>query len=434
MSRRPASMDEVLSMTRDELNEVEDWCYQGDLSAKRFIKGMIRLLDNELAWQGREDSMSLRGLWYSGIKTALQNGFPSKWDDPSFDANRRYAQYLSEALSEMVKEGEVTYRSLNIVDDSRQREVANGTIEDDKILFVEKEAAYRRLLPIQRVFEISLVSGGGWEATALIEDLSHHLDPNQSYQLFVLSDYDPTGYRIAEDFEARAKTLGVNITRVERIGIEPDQVSDQVRRQERFTVPIENDYDERWLARNGIEQQFGLEIEAIGGIGEGGAPLRRIVVEAMRDHLRFRDRIKQDAEWGVRRTAYYAVYRLIDDITADLEDALLDHAVDAVDDVPGVDPEVRDYLPTGAADWEIVEAAVALDEYDGDHRLGTPLLDEEDYVENAVDAPTDGDGNVDVVTPPYHFARDRLKSDIQGAIEDGDIDLTDHINFETNDD
>lgn len=425
MTRKPQTTDEILEFSTADFREIDDWLWRGDLSAKYLIKDLIRILDGELEWRGREDSMSLRGLWYSGVKTALQNAFPNKWNDPEFDANRRYTQYLSEHLSDMVKDGEVTYRQLNIVDDSRQRDIARDTIEDDKILFVEKEAAYRRLLPIQRVFEISLVSGGGWEATALIEDLANTLESGQDYQLFVLSDFDPTGYRIAEDFETRAQTLGVNITDVERIGIEPEQVSDRVREQERFQVPRENDYDERWLREHGIDGRYGLELEAIGDVGEGGRPLREIIVEAMRPHLRFRDRQKADAEWALQRTAYFAVDRLVDNLTENLRRQLLTMACSELGEIEGVVEIDPNHPPGGVIDnWAEIDAEVELDEYESaDGEYWTEPLSEEAYVENAVEAPTDDDGDTDVVTPKYWTARKDLKDDLMDSMEDGDVDV-----------
>jgi len=414
-------MDGVLELDADEFRAIDDWQYQGSLSAKRLIKDLIRMLDSELEWRGREDSMSLRGLWYSGVKTALQRSFPEKWDDPDFDANRRYSQYLSEYLSDMVKDGETTYRQLNIIDDSRQREIVDDTIEDDKILFIEKEAAYRRLLPIQRVFEISLVSGGGWEATALIEDMSNALDPAQEYQLFVLSDFDPTGYQISSDFESRAQRLGVDITRVERIGIEPEQVSDRVRRQERFEVPNDSEYDQRWLDQHGLEDdsgvpKYGLEIEAIGGVGEGGRPLREIVVEDLRPHLRLRERQRRDLNAAAASAAYWSVQRLIDELTDDLERALLDFTTGKMESEQYVDrcyPK-DDYSGTRAS---VVDAAV--DGHDGEYL--PDALDAAEYVECAVDAPADDDGETQVVSPGFGAERDRLKSEAREAIEDGEI-------------
>jgi hypothetical protein len=417
-------MDGVLELDAAEFREVDDWLYRGSLSAKRLIKDLIRMLDRELEWRGREDSMSLRGLWYSGVKTALQRAFPEKWDDPEFDSNRRYAQYLSEYLSEMVKDGETSYRQLNIVDDSRQREIAADTIEDDKILFIEKEAAYRRLLPIQRVFEISLVSGGGWEATALIEDMSNALEPGQEYQLFVLSDYDPTGYQIADDFEARAQRLGVDITDVERIGIEPEQVSDRVRRQERFEVPNDSEYDQRWLDRRGLEDdsgvpRYGLEIEAIGDVGEGGRPLREIVVEDLRPHLRLRERRRADLNVAAANAAYWSVQRLIDELTDDLERALLDFTTDEMRDQPHVRTCRPNESYSGVA-ASVEEAAV--DGHDGEYL--PDALDATEYVECAVDAPTDDDGELQVVSPGYTAERSRLKAAARKAIENGDIDVS----------
>lgn len=403
-------MDELLDWSAEDYREVDEWLYQGNLSPKRLTKTMIRLLDRELSWQGEADSQSLRGLWYSGVKTAYQNAFPRKWDDPNFDANRRYAQYLSETLSEMVKEGEVTYRGLNIVDDSRQREVMADTIEDDKILFVEKEAAFRRLKPLSDVFELSLVSGGGWEATALIEDMSHRLVDDQEYHLFVMTDYDPTGYSIADDFERRARQLGANITEVERVAIEPDQVSEEVRTQERFKVPVETDSDERWLERHGIDGEYGLEIEAIGGRGEGGRPLREIVVNALDDHLRKRRHREEGKNVATANTAAGGAQRLVSDITDDLEDALVEYAVERLSEEDAVN---RIYV----SDVGQVRASTDLDE------SGEMVPDAHDwdvYREAALEGRE----------RPYPYSNSRRMQDwLQEQIEAGEIDVEDLLDL-----
>lgn len=400
----------MLDLQSGEFEQYDEFCYRGNVSPKRLISHMIRLLDRELSWQGEEDSMSLRGLWYSGVKTVLQRAFTDEWDDPSVDANRRYSKYLSGTLSEMVKDGEVSYRGLNIVDDSRERHFAESSdIEDDKILFVEKEAAYRRLKPIADVFQLSLVSGGGWEATALIEDMAHSLEPDEEYHLFVLTDFDPTGYNIADDFASRSQTLGANITEVERIGINPDQVDERTRTQERFRVPVETESDEQWLRRHGIDNEFGLEIEAIGGVGEGGTPLRRIVVEELEDHLDVREHRRSGRGVATASTIARGADDAIDNITSDLEDALREWACDRAKE----EEPVKEAYQSG----DEIRAYVTLAEssYNNESIVPHPLPFDR-YMEAAIQGE-------DRPLPHYGTQQGRLREEIGTAIEEGELDL-----------
>lgn len=408
---KPTSIDELLDMDAAEFRRVDDYLYRGDLSPKRLIRHMIRLLDDELEWQGEDDSMSLRGLWYSGVKSALQRAFPERWEDPEFDSNRRYSQYLSDVLSEMVKDGEITYRDLNILDDSRQRSFAwSGSLEDDKIVFVEKDAAYRRLEPITEVFEFTLVSGSGWQATALIEDMRNHLEAGQSYSLYVLTDFDPTGYAIVEDFAARCSSLDIPIQSVSRLGIEPEQVSARVREQERFEVPNNGDSDQKWLDEHGIDGKFGLEIEAIGARGEGGEPLRRIVVEALEDDLRLRERDEREVREATARIPQRAASSVAANITSDLEDALMALACKKMAELPGV----RSLEPTG---FGTVEYAIDNDALDYSHEWMPQPQGEDFYVRRAIENKTMG------LRPSTSRQRDRLADELREAIDSGEIDV-----------
>lgn len=336
MTQMPQTMDEMLALSKEEALQIDGLVWRGDLSIKRVTKRMIRLLADEMTWKGRENSQSLRGVWYSGVKQVYQNLFPEKWEPDHYTEppSRRFSQSLSNYASEMVKEGAITYRDLNVVDDSRDREiVGTSKVEHNKILFVEKRAKYRQLKPISDVLEMSLVSGGGWQATALIEDLANVLDDDESYQIFVLTDYDPTGYRIADDFRNRAETLGVNVESVERIGIEPEQVSDDVAEAERFEVPVENDYDEGWLEKHGLEDdmgvpRFGLELEAIGGRDSAAQDFRRVVVDALDEYLQKRRRRERDLNVQTANVPARGVDALIDQMTERLNARLKNYAVE----------------------------------------------------------------------------------------------------------
>ena len=302
-----------------------------------------------MSWQGEANAESLRGFWYNPVKPIVETAFPEKLDDPSYKFGRRMSQYLSDVLSELVQDGELTYRDLNILDDSRQRALHTDSIEDDKILFVEKDAAYRKLKPLADVYKLSVVSGSGWQATALIEDLARALDAERDYQLFVVSDYDPTGFRIVEDFGARASRLGIGVETVERVAISPDQVGEDALHNQRFSPPVENDYDERWMVEHGIDGGYGLEIEAVGGLETGGRALRALVVDALRPHIRERRRYGAGLDSTAGVAAEDAVDDVLDDLTNDLEVALRDAAVEVLADRAAVArAEQRDNTPRGA--------------------------------------------------------------------------------------
>ena len=422
-------MDEMLALAPEQARQYDEFTWGDDLSQKRVTRHMVSVLASEMTWKGRENSQSLRGVWYSGVKQIYQSLFPEKWDPGHYSESpsRRFSQVLSEVVSEMVKDGKLSYRDLNVVDDSRDREImGTDDIEHDKILFVEKRAKYRQLKPIADVLEVSLVSGGGWQATALIEDLANVLDATETYQIFVLTDYDPTGYRIAEDFESRAETLGINVESVDRIGIEPRQVNERTAQNERFEVPVENDYDEAWLARHGMEDQYGqprygLELEAIGGRDSAAADFRTVVVDALEPHLRKERHRQRGLNIRTASTARAAVDRIIDDLTARLEGELLDAAVEDLKQHPAVD---RLYHTDGS-----VRAALDVqtrEDNDDDDRVPRPLP-WADYTEAAIDPPQGAD---DPRPKPSNRRQVlALEDRLREQIADGEIDIEDLLDL-----
>lgn len=428
-------MDGLLALSKDEALEIDDLCWRGDLSIKRITKHMVRVLADEMTWKGRENSQSLRGVWYSGVKQVYQALFPEKWQDGHYSESpsRRFSQALSEYTSELVKDGEITYRDLNVVDDSRDREIlGTEAVEHDKILFVEKRAKYRQLEPISDVLEVSLVSGGGWQATALIEDLANVLDPSDSYTIFILTDFDPTGYRIAKDFRTRAETLGVNVERVERIGIEPEQVAADVEAAERFEVPVESDYDERWLDNHGIEDdqgqpRYGLELEAIGGRDSAAEDFRRVVVEALDPHLRKARRRSRDLNIETANTVGRGVDDLVDDMTEQLTAALKEYAIELLEDHEAV--RSLSYRPGD----DTVSAAVLLDqrEESDDDRIPAPL-EWGAYPSAAIQPQTDSSGNIISPRPSRAAQVRRLQQRLVEEMNDpdGDIDVTDLLDLD----
>jgi len=337
MSDAPESLTEMQEMDAAAFKSVDRYEYRGSVSPKRLIRHMIDLAADELSWQGRSNSNSLRDFWYNPTKPILERAFPEKVEDEDFKFSRRMSQYLSGTMSEMVKDGAVSYRELNILDDSRERKVNRGTIEDDKILFVEKDAAYRKLKPLEQTYKLSIVSGSGFQATALIEDLEHELQNRQEYTLYVLSDYDPTGYKIVEDFEERAGELGIQVSDVRRLGIKPSQLDAEKIIEQRFSPPVQSDADETWLREYGIDGEYGLELEAIGDLNNKGPELRKVVVEALKDDIRVEERYKRDTEKATGNGAYSAVQTIVNDVTGDLKSGLVEATVEILAEGHGIE-------------------------------------------------------------------------------------------------
>lgn len=418
----PDTLAEMRNMTTEQFEAVDRYKYQGSMSKKRVIRHLVDLAADELTWQGREDAGSLRDFWYNPVKAILESAMPD-WGDGAgtSDWNREMTKRLSAVVSEKVKDGELTYRELNILDDSRSRRIASSSLENDKILFVEKSAAYRKLEPLAEVYDITLVEGSGWQATALIEDLAQQLDRDQTYTFWVLGDFDPTGFGIVDDFVNRASEMGIPVDRdaSRRIGIWPRQVEDDVLREQRFT-PARNGGDDDWFRDHAIEGEYGLEIEAVGASLEGKAEaLRELVVDEISDEIDADARRFRDTQQSAAAVPDHAARRVVSDITDDLTSALREAAAEYYRDIDGVQScEVNDW---GDVSVELDRDMVLSDEgVDGD------------FVPSAYSAQRLHSGAVSG-NEPYanggRKAKARMKRELKDQIRDGDIDVEDLLNI-----
>lgn len=422
MNDEPQTLSEMRQMTTEQFQTIDRYQYQGSMSKKRVLRHLVDLAARDLSWQGRENAGSLRDFWYNPVKAIMEKAMPD-WGDGagSSDWNREMTKRLSAVVSEKVKAGELTYRDLNILDDSRDRRLATEDLENDKILFVEKSAAYRKLEPLAEVYDITLVEGSGWQATALIEDLVQQLPHDQTYTFWVLGDFDPTGFGIVEDFVDRASQMGLSVDRdaSRRIGIWPRQVSDDILEEQKFT-PASNGSDADWFRDHAIDGKYGLEIEAVGSTLEGKAEaLRELVVDEIRDEIDADDRRFRDTQRSAAAVPSHAARRVVSDITDDLESALREAAVQYYRDIDGV-------KKCDVNDWG--DVVVALDRdmvLDGDGVDG-------DFVPNAYPASRLHAGAVSG-NEPYaeggRKAKNRMKRELKDQIRNGDIDVNELLNI-----
>lgn len=416
----PQTLAEMRRMSTADFRSVDRYYYRGDLSVTRLIRHLVELAANELTWQGRDDAGSLRDFWYNPVKSILESAFPN-WGDGAgtSDWNRNMTKRLSGVVSDKVKSGDLTYRDLNILDDSRDRRIATDSIENDKILFVEKSAAYRKLKPLAKVYDITLVEGSGWQATALIEDLVQQLDRSQTYTFWVLGDFDPTGFGIVEDFVDRAEQMGLTVDRdaSRRIGIWPRQVPDDVLAEQKFT-PARNGGDDDWFDAHAIDGEYGLEIEAIGASLEGKAEaLREVVVEEIKDDIDADERRFRDTQRSAANVPSHAASRVVRDLTDDLKGALAEAAFDAYGDVDGVTESKRLHGTSGSVSLDRDAVMSGSDDVNWD-------LVPEPYPPSRLHSAA-GSGSSDPSPSGGRKAKRRLKSELKDRIDSGDIDVAD---------
>lgn len=424
MNDEPTSLSELQAMTTEQFQNVDRYQYQGSISKKRVLRHLVDLAAAELSWQGRENAGSLRDFWYNPVKSIMESAMPN-WGDGagSSDWNREMTKRLSAVVSEKVQSGELTYRDLNILDDSRDRRLASRDLENDKILFVEKSAAYRKLEPLAEVYDITLVEGSGWQATALIEDLVQKLPQDQTYTFWVLGDFDPTGFGIVEDFVDRASKMGLDVDRQSsrRIGIWPRQVDDDILEAQKFT-PARNGSDDAWFREHAIDGKYGLEIEAVGQSLEGKAEaLRELVVDEIRDEIDAEQRRYKDTQKAAANVPAHAASRVVSDITDDLEDALVAAACDYYADLDGV---------TKAEPSDRIGETVRVS-LDRDMVLSDEGVDGE-HVPKAYPASRLHSGAVSG-NEPYaqggRKAKSSMKNVLKEQIRNGDIDLDELLNI-----
>ena len=261
---------------------------------------------NRVPFPGRR---TLRGFWYSLIKPCLSRmgGFetsdPEVWNDD-----------LSDTLADMVKLGNLNYADLGIVDRSRPRQLAQTytlpimaplevlTPAPAFILFVEKDALYQEIEGLADYFGVSSLCGGGSPSLAACEDLTRSIGASPAYSrgtpltLLTLTDYDPAGYKIAEDvhkqFEPMARRhLGATV-RSMRLGIEPHHLEPEDLKRNTYT-PSKKGLEVWFKKTGGINgERLGLELDAlplerfrelfVDGLEAAGFPFRCMISDLER--------------------------------------------------------------------------------------------------------------------------------------------------------
>lgn len=219
---------------------------------------------------------SQRSFWYSIVKPTLDKLGKLTPDDETEEALTGWDKTLSKYLTELVKEGQLTYQDIMIVDKSRELNVPDRyTFSPYRNIIVccEKDTIYSVVSDISSALGCSCISTKGLNGFGAMETLMRRIKDHSDNEVdeivfLIMSDYDPTGYDIAntvrEQASHMAETLKMNckIT-LKRIGIIPSQLTEDEVKNNQYTPKKKG--MERWMKlTGGIDgKEKGLELDAL---------------------------------------------------------------------------------------------------------------------------------------------------------------------------
>jgi len=271
----------IAEMSPDKLRDVF-----GENPAKSDI--MRTIVMNEKEFISINYSRSQRSLWYSTVKPTLEKLGVLEGDQKE-KTIKGWDKKLSKYLAELVREGYVTYKELNIIDESRKRSnphnyyttvdsqvygyQINNRAYPNIIISTEKDTVYSIINNMAGLLGCSCISGKGQNSLGAMEDLIRGMRQEKHRDIYILTltDYDPSGYSIAETFRDQVNDLKQvfdieSEVHIKRIGILPEQLSPKEVQNNKFTPPKgDGDQREIWFKKTGgIDgEPKGLELDAL---------------------------------------------------------------------------------------------------------------------------------------------------------------------------
>lgn len=286
----------VKDMTKVSLRE-----YFPEGTNKSFLMRSIIMNDKEFSTVNYQ--RSLRSMWYSTVKPTLDKLGLLTDEDQTEEGLTKWDAVLSRYVADLLRRGYLTYQSLHILDNSRQRSNPSNLYEVDNlsvygnqvtvapysniIIATEKDTVFNIIKNIASLFGCSCISSKGQNSLGAMEDLVRGMR-GRFDEIFILTmtDYDPAGYYIAEALKTQVNDLvtaldmrGVR-THIKRIGITPDQLSDELVEANKYSPKPAN--LEKWLELTGgiNGEPKGLELDAL-----EPSQIREIFVENIQEFI-----------------------------------------------------------------------------------------------------------------------------------------------------
>lgn len=244
----------------------------GSLKKSELMRSIIL---NEKEFCNCNYERSQRSFWYSVVKPTLDKLGKLSVDDETEEALTGWDKTLSKYLTELVKEGQLTYQDIMIFDESRNYNVPLYSFSPytNVIVACEKDTIYSVVNDISNLLGCSCISSKGLCSLGAMEQLIRRIQASKDYPLeeivlLILSDYDPTGYSIADTLKEHANTilrvLGSDCKVIaKRIGIVPEQLTEEEINNNMYTPKKKG--IEKWMELtggiNGMAK--GLELDAL---------------------------------------------------------------------------------------------------------------------------------------------------------------------------
>jgi len=294
----------------DEMTTEDIKTWLGALPDSEVMRSILMAEVNAIRKGAQREQRTLRGLWYDTVKITLSRaGILNKKTKGGKDMD--WACMLSRYMTEMVRDGLTTYEELSIIDGSRQRQPAQNLVTKFVnvqmvgahypyiILFIEKDTAWPIVRDIAYLYGVSAISGGGQPAFSCTADIINKIldtdialslgDNGEVLPITLLSitDYDPTGYIIANAQATQIEEiLGYGITHI-RLGVVPSQLTPEEREIKSYELK-DSDTGGNWFDLTGgvNGQPLGVELDAL-----GVSRIRNLYTKAIEQHIKIDYRI-----------------------------------------------------------------------------------------------------------------------------------------------
>lgn len=317
----------------------------GDLKKSELMRSIIL---NEKEFCSCQYGRSQRNFWYSVVKPTLDKLGKLTAEDETEEGLTGWDKVLSKYLTELVKEGQLTYQDIKICDESRNYNVPESyTFSPYRNIVVccEKDTIYQIVFDISALLGCSCISskgicGFGAMETLLRKIRDYSVEPVKELIFLIMSDYDPTGYTIANTFEEQAKSmskqLGMDVQIIsKRIGITPDQLSAEEVQKNMYT-PKKKGMKE-WMEKtggiNGMEK--GLELDALTPV-----EIRSIFADELQSYIDDGAYLEDSKESFLMGKIRHEVDKYVDVIVQEVFDELKD-------EIQGEEPNMMELVREG---------------------------------------------------------------------------------------
>jgi len=173
---------------------------------------------------------NVRHFWYTHLKYIIE-------DVLGLGETESVKTTINKAWGDLVISGLVTYEDMNII--SSKENIRHSTVRDSPfanlIVASEKEDLFDKLSWIPKLFNCTLIAGGGQPSRAvarsfILELRENGVDLDQHFYMCVISDLDPAGYYIQEAFKAQLEKAieyygGSGDIEIFRLFVRKDQIT-----------------------------------------------------------------------------------------------------------------------------------------------------------------------------------------------------------------